>query len=119
MLDGARCHLQGPPPRGNLDGLKIQSVDGRRPYERRDLGDDFGVEDFFEPPFFATSSEVASADANRASHIRSLSSTRSRANSRNRLCSAIWCCVRSTAAGGMIFVRVFPPTTRVSDQDGP
>lgn len=107
------------PPRGDLDGLKIQSVDGGRPYERRDLGEDFNVEGFFEPPFFAASSETASSAVKRASHIRSLSSTNSRTNARNRLCSAICCWVRSTAGWGMIFVRVFPPTTRVSDQDGP
>lgn len=118
-LDGTCRHLQGTPPRGDLDGLEIQSVDGGRPYERRDLGEDLSVEGFFEPPFFAASSETASADAKRDSHIRSLNSTNSRTNARNRLCSAICSWVRSTADGGMIFVSVFPPTTRVSDQHGP
>jgi hypothetical protein len=118
-LDSARCHLQGAPPGGHLDCFEIQTVDSGPAYERRDLGDDFGVEGFFEPLFFAVSSETAPAEVNRISHIRSLSSTRSRTNARNRLCSAICCCVCSTAAGGMILVRVFPPNTRVSDQEGP
>jgi hypothetical protein len=111
--------LQGTPPRGDLNGLEIQSVNGGGPYERRDLGEDFSVQGFFDPPFFAVSSETASADAKRASHICSLSSTKSRTKSLNRLCTAICSWVRSTASGGMIFVSVFPPTTRVSDQYGP
>jgi hypothetical protein len=58
-LHGPRRHLQRPPPRRRLDRLEVQPVQGARTYERFDLGDDFRVEGFLEPLFWAAPCEAA------------------------------------------------------------
>ena len=59
-LDRASGQLKRPTTSRRLNGLEVQTVDGARAYERLDLGRDFGVEGFFEAPFFAASCEAAS-----------------------------------------------------------
>ena len=112
------CYPKGSATSGHLDGLQIPHLD-RSPYEGVDLREDLRCEDLFEAPFFTTSCEVAAACASRASHSRSLVSTSSFTIARNRLYSAIWARVASTAWGRISLVTVLPPTSRVSDQTGP
>ena len=42
------------------DSIQVPIFDGAASYERFDLGDDFGGEGRFEPPFLAASCETAS-----------------------------------------------------------
>jgi hypothetical protein len=51
----------------SLDRLEVQPIDTVGSYERFDLGDDLRVEERFEPPFLATSSEAASGGSTIAS----------------------------------------------------
>lgn len=50
-LDGPRCHLERLTSGRRLDRLEVQALGGALAYERFDLGRDFRVEGFFEPPF--------------------------------------------------------------------
>jgi hypothetical protein len=102
----------------NFDCFKVPLVD-RGAYKGVDLRSDLDREDFFEAPFFTVSCEAACPCTSRASQSCSLSSTSALVIARNRLYSAIWARVVSTAWGGITFVIVLPATARVSDQLGP
>lgn len=118
-LDRMSRQGQGLPANGGLDGLEVQPIRSTLAYERFDLGEELRVEDLFEAPFLPRSSEAISGATSMATQSCSLVSTSSRTNARNLRCSAVWRWVCSTAGGGITWVTVFPPTSRVSDQLGP
>jgi len=57
-LHRARGDLQRTPTGSHLHGFKVEPVGRARRDQRLYFGDDFAVKDFFEPPFFAASSEA-------------------------------------------------------------
>jgi hypothetical protein len=67
LLDGARRHLQRPPPRGRLHRLEVQPVGGARHDQRFDLVDDLRFEGRFAAPCLAASFEAASGASSSAS----------------------------------------------------